>query len=365
MTQKTDIDKRLALLERARDKGRKKWGLSSVSLGSHRDELEVVPSPSWMLDWKIGTGGFPFGHIVEAFGANSLGKSSALVYPTMANLQAMGRIPALLATEPLFDLDWATRLGVDPNLMLLNRPDNAEEAFEMIHDLVYENDVDYIFVDSLGALASASETKEDSKGKKAFGISGVVTAGLNAVLQRMYKNRIGMLIVNQQRQDAKASQVGVGVMQYESPGGEGLHHNAVLRIHLKPGKNRYTMSLDGEDQVVVGRELICQFKKNKLSPNMKAARFDFYYQQHEKFDNKFGVDRISDILRTARSTGVIRKSGDGSWLTHESFPGPKHQVNGEPGLKKYLEEHPEGVEPIRKDVLAVIEREREEERKRG
>lgn len=357
-TKLTDRERIVQKLTASRDRQRKKWGRATVSLGNERTKLNAVPSPSWMLDLKMGTGGFLYGHMVEVYGANSLGKSSAIAYPTIANVQAQGKIPALLACEPHFDIDWATKLGVDPELMMLYRPDHAEEAFEIMHDLVYDNEIDYIVLDSLGALAAQSEAKEDSKGKKAFGISGVVTSGLNAIMTRMYKNNIGMLILNQQRQDTRGS-MGIGSQGYESPGGEGLHHNAVIRIQLKPGINRYTDRIDGEE-VLVGRQLICTFKKNKMAMNSKAARFDFYYQPVEKFDYKFGVDRIDDIVNTAKSIGVLKGTG---WLEHPSLPNGK--VHGVPGLKKYLDAHPEGVEAIRNDVLGIMQKEQFEAKKKA
>lgn len=357
MTKLTDREKLVQKLTASRDKQRTKWGLGSVSLGNERAPLNVVPSPSWMLDYKMGIGGFPYGHMVEVFGANTLGKSSAIAYPTLANVQAQQKIPALLAAEPAFDMDWAAKLGVDPELMLLYRPDHAEEAFEMMHDLVYANEIDYIVLDSLGALAAQSEAKEDSKGKKAFGISGTVTSGLNAIMPRMYKNNIGMLILNQQRQDTKSS-MGVGAQGYESPGGEGLHHNAVIRIQLKPGGTRFLDRLDNEE-ILVGRELICTFKKNKLAMNSKAARFNFFYRPVEKHGFKFGVDRVEDIIRTGKATGVLQ---GGSWIEHASLPGGK--LHGAPALKKYLEENPQGVDAIRNDILKLMQKEQLEAKRK-
>jgi recombination protein RecA len=332
-----------------------KYGTSSVTLGNEKVNLNVVPSPSWMLDYKTGIGGFPYGHMVEVYGANSLGKSSAIAYPTISNVQTQDRIPALVAAEPAFDMEWAQKLGVDPELMLLLRPDHAEEAFEMIHDLVYADEIDYIVLDSLGALAAKSE--EEKGGRKAYGISGTVTSGLNAIMPRMYKNNIGLLILNQQRQGGKAG--ASGPMMYESPGGEGLHHNAVMRLQLKPGGETYKDKIDGED-VICGRQLICQFKKNKMAFNPRAARFDFYYVPVEKYGFKLGVDRVEDVIRTGKSTGVIQGA---AYLEHPSFPNGK--VHGAPALAKYLSEHPETVAALRQDVLKVMATEQIEARKKA
>lgn len=344
-----------ARLEKTVTAKQSKWGSGSVSLGNEKINLNVVPSPSWMLDYKTGIGGFPYGHMVEVYGANSLGKSSAIAYPTIANVQAQEKIPALIAAEPALDVEWMQKLGVDPELMLLLRPDHAEEAFEMIHDLVYDNDIDYIVLDSLGALASSSE--EEKGGRKAYGIAGVVTSGLNSVMPRMYKNNIGLLILNQQRQGGRAG--ANGPMMYESPGGEGLHHNAVMRLQLKPGTDTYKDKIDGEE-IVCGRQLICTFKKNKMAYNPRAARFDFYYVPSEKYDNKLGVDRIEDVIRTGKSTGVIQGV---SYLEHSSFPGGK--VHGKAALARLLSDQPDIIEKLRQDILKVMAAEQLEARRKA
>lgn len=349
----------LKKLESAVRSKREKWGEHAVSLGSQRYTTNTVPSCSWMLDLKMGTEGMPYGHAVEVFGANGLGKSSVLGYTTLANVQKQGKLPAIIAAEPAFDIDWASRF-LDPELLLIQRPDNAEQAFEMLHELVYENLVDYILFDSLGALATKSE--EEGGGKKAFGISGVVTSGLNSVMPRMWKNNIGLMILNQQRQDTKGRSQ-PGMMNYDSPGGEALHHNCVVRIQLKPGRNRYTVPMgsgkDREAEVLVGRELVCSFKKNKLAINTKNARFDFMHIPTEKYG--FGVDKWEDIRRTCLVAGVVGVSG--SWLEHEAFP--KGKVNGKTGLAKALRENPEIEARLREDVMAKLRAEQMELRKQA
>jgi recombination protein RecA len=276
--------------------------------------------------------------------SNALGKSSAIAYPTIANVQAQGKLPALIAAEPAFDESWAAKLGVDTEMLLLQRPDSIEEAFDMLHDLVYGNLVDYIVFDSVGGMGTHSET--EGRGKKAFGISGVVTSGLNAIMPRLWKNGQGLMLMNQQRQDTSVRVTGATL--YESPGGEALKHHCVMRIQLKPGKERWTTKIDGEE-VTLGRELVCQFKKNKLAMNSKAARFNFFYIPSEY---GFGVDRTEDIIRTGKVTGVITGT---NWLQHRSFPGGK--LNGKTKVAEFLAEHPEAAEQIREDVLTKMHEE--------
>jgi recombination protein RecA len=170
----------------------------------------------------------------------------------------------------------------------------------------------------------------------------------------MWKNKQGLMILNQQRQDTK-TRAQPGMVMYESPGGEALHHNMAQRIHLKPGRNRYTVAQgsgkDRETEVLVGRELVCTFKKNKLAMNTKAARFDYFHIPTEQYG--FGLDKVEDIIRTCKVAGVI--GGSAVWLEHHSFP--KGKVNGKPGLAKALKANPEIEGVLREEMLAKMREE--------
>lgn len=341
---KTAVKKKL---EVARNETNKKFGDKAARIGNERYKFNVVPSGSLMLDYKLGTGGLPYGFAVEVFGSNGLGKTSALGYATLANVQRQGKLPAIIAVEPHFDAEWAYRLhGLDPDLLLINHPDNAEEAFEMLHDMVYDGLVDYILFDSIGALASESETKEGGK-KKAFGASGVITSGLNAVMPRLYKNNQGLMLINQQRHDTKVRANPGQSTPMESPGGEALKHDCQIRIHLKPGKDRFQAKIPGEEKpVLVGRELVCSFKKNKLAQAVNtAARFNFFHIETAEYG--FGIDRAADIINVAKIAGVIESSG--AWLKHPSFPDGKLQ--GKKALADYIKENPQAIDPVRNEVL--------------
>lgn len=333
-------------LEAARNDTNKKFGDKAARIGNEKYNFNVVSSGSLMLDYKLGIGGFPYGFATEVYGSNGLGKTSAIGYGVLASVQRQGKLPAIIAVEPHFDAEWAFKLhGLDPDLLLINHPDNAEEAFEMLHDMVYGGLVDYILFDSIGALASESETK--GNGKKAFGASGVITSGLNSVMQRLYKNNQGLMLINQQRHDTKVrASPGQGTPM-ESPGGEALKHACQIRIHLKPGKERFLAKIDGEDKpVLVGRELVCAFKKNKLAQAVNtAARFNFFHIETDEYG--LGIDQAADIMNVARIAKVIESSG--AWLKHPSFPEGKLQ--GKKALADYIQENPEAIEPIRNEVL--------------
>lgn len=319
-----------------------KFGEKSAALGSERYALNVVPTPSLMLDYKLGIGGFPYGQMVELFGANGLGKTTVIGYGVLANVQKQGKLPGIIAMEPTFDDEWAYRLhGLDPDMMIVGRPDYAEEAFDMLHEWVFGGLVDYIMIDSIGAMGVKSEMEDGGK-KKAYGASGVITSGLNAVMPRLYKNNQGLLIINQQRQ---AGQTRTGHTFHDSPGGEALKHHAQIRIHLKPGHGKFTATVDGQKGVLVGRELSCVFKKNQMAQAAdKAANFNFFNIETEEYG--LGIDRISDIINTAKVTGVIEGT---TWLKHPKFP--KGQLQGRKALAEYIEKEPKIVDVIRSEVM--------------
>lgn len=343
-----EIERKLA---KARESTAKKYGMEYVNMGDKSYHLDVVRTGSLMLDYKLGIGGFPYGHAVEVYGANRIGKSSAIGYSVLGNVQRDGKLPALIAVEPRMvteeDREWGRKLGFDPDMALIQYPDHVEEAFDMLRDLVFDNLVDYIMIDSLGGLGTASSAKESGK-KKAYGISGEVTDGLNAIMPRLYKNNIGLLIINQQRQ-APSPAGKPGMMIYESPGGEGLKHHMRIRIHLKPGMNRVPQKIDDED-VIVGRELTCVFRKNNMAQAQeKTAKFDFFHIETEQYG--FGIDITQDTINVGMITGVMRKEGQANYF-HDSFPGGK--LYGKPKVTEFLRSHPEAYEQIRNEVMQVM-----------
>jgi recombination protein RecA len=334
-------------LESARAESIKKYGDKSASMGNEIYVQNVVPSPSLMYDYKSGIGGILKGALTEIFGTNGLGKTSAFGYGVLANVQKQDELPALIAMEPTFDPDWAYKLhGLDPEMLLILRPDNAQEAFEMLYDLVYNTSIDYILLDSIGAMADKS-TQKDGGGIKAFGVSGQVTSGLNAVMPRLYKNNQGLMIINQQRQGTGGSP---GVTFYESPGGEALKHDAMVRIQLKPGSKKYYAIIE-KQKVMVGRQLKCSFKKNKASQAAdKSAEFDFYNIKTEEYGGLFGIDRVKDHIDAGMVSGAITKAG--GYYSHGSFPDGKLQ--GIKAARTYFGEHPETFDAIRADVIECM-----------
>jgi hypothetical protein len=180
-------------------------------------------------------------------------------------------------------------------------------------------------------------------------------------LQPCWKNQKGLIFINQQREDMKSRIPG----QFAPPGGQALQHACDTIVHLRAGRERYTIKEDdGEGKkfdLVVGRQLVAQIKRNKLSEGTgNKAVFDYYQMDSDL--HPVGIDIGSDVLNTGIRTGVIEKAG--AYLRHPSFPKQNNgtnQIQGRDSAEAFLVENPQAVEAIRKDVFAVMKKEVESE----
>lgn len=344
-----EATKNKALQEAARLE--KKFGHKTGTVGSASYKLEVVPTGSLALDYALGTGGWPLGHPVEVFGAPDIGKSSVIGFNAIRNAQAQGMLCGLIALEPGFDKDWAIKNGVDPDMLVVARPDDGETAFEILHDWAMDQIVDFMVFDSIGAVVSELDRKEGAK-SRVGGQAKLITDGVKRVLTPTWKHKKGLIFLNQQRADMKAKIPGL----VESPGGNAVHHSAAIRIHLKSAGAPLKATIDSEE-IVVGRTLVAVIKRNKLSEGTgKRAEFDFY--SADSSESVVGIDQPKDVLSTAIRTNVIEKAG--GYYRHPSFPGDKKQIQGKDSVYDYLADNNEVVETIRKEVLQRMDEQLEE-----
>lgn len=323
----------------------KKFGHKTGAVGSEDFQLNVVPTGSLALDYALGTGGWPLGHPVEVFGAPDIGKSSVIGFSAIKNAQKMGLLCGIIALEPGFDQEWAYKNGVDPETVVIARPDNGEVAFEILHDWVQDNVVDFIVFDSIGAVVAEMERKEGAK-VKVGGQSPLITMGVKRILTPAWKHNKGVIFLNQQRDDMNSRIPGVKT----SPGGNAIHHSAAIRVHLKSSGSPFKTTIEGDD-IVIGRTLVAIVKRNKLAEGTnKRAEFDFYQMDTE--ESTVGIDSAKDIVATAMRTGVIEKAG--GYYRHPVFPGEKHQLQGKDAVYDFLLESDAAVERIRQEVLKVM-----------
>lgn len=325
----------------------KNYGFKTGALASQEYKLNVVPTGILALDYALGTGGWPLGHPVEVFGPPDIGKSSVLGFNAIKQAQKEGKTCGIIALEPSFDKEWAIKNGIDPELVIIARPDTGEDAFAILHDWVTGDIIDFILFDSVGAVLR--EKEQDTNGKaNVGGQSSLITWGIKRILVPAWKNNKGVILLNQVRDNMNSRIPGL----VDSPGGWALKHSCPIRVELKPGRDRYTeRSGTGKDahDVIVGRQIVAIVQRNKLSEGTQhRARFDFYQKEVE--DHPLGVDATADLLATATRTNVIEKAG--AWYRHEVFP--EGQLNGKKAVDEFVKENPEVVDDLRKQVLDVM-----------
>lgn len=320
-----------------------KYGEKAGDIGATQYDLGVTSTGVQALDLALGTGGWQEGSPVMIFGPRDIGKSSSLGLAGLREAQKAGKLCGIIALEPGFDPNWAYKLGVDPELVVIARPDTGEEAFEILVEWCNDDIIDFILFDSLGAIVGEGERKEDAKAKVG-GSSKIITEGTKRMLMPCWKNRKTVIFLNQIRDDMKARIPGM----VKPPGGHGQEHICATIIQLKPGKDRYTVKVDGED-VKIGQTVVAVIKRNKLGEGTnQKAQFDFYEKDVEGYP--FGIDTAADIIATGIKTGVIRKGG--AWYNHDSFPSGK--LLGKKGVADFIAEHPEVVDVIRTGLLAKM-----------
>lgn len=320
----------------------RKLGHNGASTGRMNKVLDVIPTGILALDHALGIGGWPLGHIVEVFGPPDIGKSSIIAFNAIREAQKMGKVCGIVALEPGFDPDWAEKNGVDIDRVVIGWPDNGQEAFDLAYDFVMDPDIDMIVFDSIGALLRPSEAEEDGKPSQG-GQSALITWGVKRLLMPAWKRQKLVILINQVR-DKMSSHLPV----LDSPGGWSLKHSCVIRIQLKPGKDRYNVKIEGED-VQIGRTIIAHILRNKLAEGTgKRAVFDNYSAEHEGYP--FGIDHVADVINTGARTGIIKRGG--KYYNYPRFPGGR--VIGKDGVFEALAEDPNLYDMIRNEVLNSI-----------
>lgn len=325
------------------------YGFRTGGLGSDKVKLKSYSTGILSLDYALGTGGWPKGYLVEVFGPEDIGKSSAIGLSAIRGAQKEGALCGIIALEPNFDDAWAEKNGVDPNGVVIARPKNGEIAFNILYDWVTGDLLDLILFDSIGALLKGTEIEVDGKVAKPSqgGQSPLITWGVKRVVMPAYHNDKTVIFLNQVR-DVMSSPYN----SLDSPGGHALKHSCSQRIQLKP-KNRYTATVDGVSGVTTGRELIAQIVRNKLSEGT-GQRAIFDYHQKDTDENTVGVDLADDLIRTGKKTGVLQGN---SYLRHHLFPQNKSgecQLHGRKAVAEWMKNNPKELDQIRDEILDVM-----------
>lgn len=320
---KVEGDERAKALEAALAKIEKEVGKGAVMrLGDTQQQpIQAISSGNTAIDIALGIGGFPRGRIIEVYGPESSGKTTVTLH-SIAQAQKNGGIAAFIDAEHALDPEYAAKLGVDTENLLVSQPDNGEQALEIADMLIRSGAVDLIVIDSVAALTPKAEI-EGEMGDSHVGLQArLMSQALRKMTGAVYNSGCTVIFINQLREK-------IGVM-FGSPetttGGKALKFYASVRCDIR----RVNTLKDGAD--AIGSRTKLKVVKNKVSPPFKVAEFDIIYGE--------GVSRESSIIDLAVDNGIIKKSG--SWFTYDG----DQLGQGKEKVRLHLKANPEIADEI-------------------
>src|SRR5262247_1183283 len=305
----------------------KRFGKGSIMRLGERDVSDVpaISTTSLSLDAAIGVGGVPRGRIVEIYGPESSGKTTLALH-VVAEAQRAGGVAAYIDAEHAMDADYAGKLGVNVDDMLISQPDSGEQALEIAEALVRSNGVDVIVVDSVAALVPRAEL-DGEMGDSLPGLQArLMSQALRKLTAIVAQSNTCFIFINQIREK-------IGVM-FGNPetttGGRALKFYSSLRLDIR----RIGAIKDGDR--VVGNRTKVKVAKNKVAPPFRECEFDIMYGE--------GISREGDLLDLASAQRVIEKSG--AWFSYKG----ERLGQGRENAKTALRENPEVLKRIDKEV---------------
>ena len=314
------LEAALAQIDRQFGKG------SVMRLGDEsRPPIEVIPTGSIALDIALGIGGLPRGRVVEIFGPESSGKTTVALH-AVANAQRAGGIAAFIDAEHALDPDYAKKLGVDTDALLVSQPDTGEQALEIADMLIRSGALDIIVIDSVAALVPKAEI-EGEMGDSHVGLQArLMSQALRKITGALNNSGTTAIFINQLREK-------IGVM-FGSPetttGGRALKFYASIRLDVR----RIETLKDGSEPV--GSRTRVKVVKNKVSPPFKQAEFDILYG--------VGISREGGLIDMGVEQGFVRKSG--AWYTYEG----DQLGQGKENARSFLRDNPDLANEIEKRI---------------
>lgn len=294
-----------------------------------RAPVEVIPTGSVALDVALGIGGLPRGRIIEIYGPESSGKTTLTLH-AIANAQRAGGIAAFIDAEHALDPEYARKLGVDIDALLVAQPDTGEQALEIADMLIRSGSVDLVVIDSVAALVPKAEI-EGEMGDSHVGLQArLMSQALRKITGSLNATKTTAIFINQLRE-----KVGVFFGSPETTsGGKALKFYASVRLDIR----RVQTLKDGQE--AVGNRTKVKVVKNKMAPPFKQAEFDILYGT--------GISREGSLIDFGVEQGFIKKSG--AWYTYEG----EQLGQGLENARRFLINNPEIASEIEEKILTKL-----------
>ncbi|KTR86779.1 recombinase RecA [Leucobacter chromiiresistens] len=301
-----------------------------MRMGSQdRPPVEVIPTGSVALDVALGIGGLPRGRIIEIYGPESSGKTTLTLH-AIANAQRAGGIAAFIDAEHALDPEYAQKLGVDIDALLVAQPDTGEQALEIADMLIRSGSVDLVVIDSVAALVPKAEI-EGEMGDSHVGLQArLMSQALRKITGSLNSTKTTAIFINQLRE-----KIGVFFGSPETTaGGKALKFYASVRLDIR----RIQTLKDGAD--AVGNRTRVKVVKNKMAPPFKQAEFDILYG--------IGISREGSLIDYGVEQGLIKKSG--AWFTYDG----DQLGQGMENARRFLINHPDVALEIEEKILTKL-----------
>ncbi|MGA1976451.1 MAG: recombinase RecA [Bacteroidales bacterium] len=330
--ERKEINKdKLKALEVTLGKIEKDFGKGTImKLGDHAIEnIQVISTGSLGLDAALGIGGLPRGRVIEIYGPEASGKTTLAIH-AIAEAQKNGGIAAIIDAEHTFDRNYAEKLGVDVENLLISQPDNGEQALEITDNLIRSGALDIVVIDSVAALTPKAEI-EGEMGDSKMGLQArLMSQALRKLTANISKTNTSCVFINQLREK-------IGIM-FGNPetttGGNALKFYASVRLDIR----RTNQIKDGEE--IIGNRTRVKIVKNKLAPPFKKADFDILYGE--------GISQLGEIVDLGTDFNIIKKSG--SWFSY----GDTKIGQGRDAVKQVLRDNPELYDELKAKVQEAL-----------
>jgi recombination protein RecA len=327
--QQADRSKALGLAVSQIEKSFGKGAIMKLGADAMKVRIDAIPTGAINLDAAIGVGGIPRGRITEIYGPESSGKTTVCLH-VVANAQKLGGTAAFIDAEHALDTDYAGKLGVDIEKLLVSQPDTGEQALEICEILVRSGAVDVIVIDSVAALVPKAEI-EGEMGDSHVGLQArLMSQALRKLTGAIARSNCSVIFINQLREK-------IGVM-FGSPetttGGKALKFYASLRLDIR----RIGPVKEKED--VIGSHVRVKVVKNKVAPPFKQAEFDIMYAE--------GISHTSLLVDIGAESGIIEKSG--AWYSY----GTQRIGQGRENAKLFLKDNPAVMAEVEEKVKTVL-----------